>query len=139
MRAHGVPNYADPDSDGNLPKADAQQLGVSAAQLQAAQQACQSLLPTGASLQDQARECSLTGDCPPALVQQMLSGGRILAECMRSRGVANWPDPTISSNGSPYFDVSGAGLSRAYAHSSQVHSTADECGNQPGAVSLPMG
>jgi hypothetical protein len=138
VRTHGVPNYPDPDSDG-LPKADAQQLGVSDSQLQAAEQACESLLPTGGSLQDQARQCTLAGQCPPSLVQQMFSGGRILAECMRSRGVASWPDPTISSNGSPYFDVSGAGLSRAYAHSSQVHGTADQCGEQPGAVSLPMG
>lgn len=139
MRSHGVPSYPDPDSDGNLTKAGAQQLGVSDSQLQTARQACHALLPTGGSVQNQARQCSLTGDCPPALVQQMLSGGRVLAQCMRSHGVTKWPDPTIGPNGSPYFDVSASGLTRAYTHSSQVEHIAGQCGNQPGAVALPMG
>ena len=42
---HGVPNYPDPDSSGQLPKPDAHHLGVSSTQLQATQQACQHLLP----------------------------------------------------------------------------------------------
>jgi hypothetical protein len=139
MRSHGAPNYPDPDSSGTLPKGDAQSFGISDAQLQAAQHSCQSLLPTSGSLQDQARQCSLTGDCPPALVQQLLSSGRIVAQCMRAHGVTNWPDPTIGSNGGPFFDVSGSGLTRAYTHSAQVEGIADQCGQQPGAISLPMG
>lgn len=139
MRSNGVPNYPDPDSAGNLPKGDAQSFGVSAMRLQTAQRACRSLLPTAGALQDQAQQCSLTGDCPPALVQQMLSGGRVVAQCMRAHGIPRWPDPTINANGSPYFDVSGEGLTRAYTHSSQVEAIANNCGDQPGAVSLPMG
>ena len=139
MRSHGVPNYPDPDSSGTLPKGDAQSFGVSGAQLQDAQRACQSLLPTGGPVQDQARQCTLTGDCPQALVQQMVSGGRIVARCMRAHGVPNWPDPTISANGGPYFDLSGSGLTRAYTHSAQIERIAGQCGRQPGAVGLPMG
>jgi hypothetical protein len=45
MRSHGVPNYPDPDSSGQLPKPDAHHLGVSSTQLQATQQACQHLPP----------------------------------------------------------------------------------------------
>jgi hypothetical protein len=69
----------------------------------------------------------------------MLNGGRIVARCLRAHGVTNWPDPTISPNGGPYFDVSGSGLTRAYTHSAQVERIAGLCGRQPGAVGLPMG
>src|ERR1700689_4430663 len=79
IRSHGVPNFPDPGSGGNLPKGTAQQFGVSSAQLQAAELACQHFLPatgdllTAASLQ----QCYLAHVCPPALVQQALSAGRI--------------------------------------------------------------
>ena len=46
MRSNGVLNFPDPPSSGLVPKADAQQLGVSGSQLQAAQRACQRLYPT---------------------------------------------------------------------------------------------
>ena len=140
MRQHGVPNYPDPDNHGNLTKQGAQQLGVSSSEYQSAQQACQHVLPTGGSLEDQARQCSLSGDCPPALVRQMLSGGRIFAQCMRNHGVSKWPDPKLGGpNNTPMFTVAEAGLSHAYTHSPQVSARADECGQQPAALALPMG
>jgi hypothetical protein len=108
MRAHGVPNFPDPGSGGSLPKGSAQQFGVSSAQLQTAELACQHVLPatgdllTAASLQ----QCYLTHLCPPALVQQALSAGRKFAQCMRSHGVPNWPDPTSEAGGgAPQFDI----------------------------------
>jgi hypothetical protein len=103
MRSHGVPSFPDPGSGGDLPKGTAQQFGVSNAQLQAAELACQHVLPstggllTAASLQ----QCYLTHVCPPALVRQALSAGRIFAECMRSHGVPTWPDPAIEAGGGP--------------------------------------
>ena len=45
VRSHGVPNYPDPGSDGNLPKGSVQAFGVSNSQHQAAQRACRHLLP----------------------------------------------------------------------------------------------
>src|ERR1700734_3842607 len=86
MRANGVPKYPDPASGGQLPKGDAQAFGVSAAQYQAAQRTCQHLLPTGGSFDEQTHECIEAGDCPPALVQQMLTADRELAQCMRIHG-----------------------------------------------------
>lgn len=44
IRSHGVPNFPDPDSSGNLPP-DAKQIGASAPQFDAAQAACIHLLP----------------------------------------------------------------------------------------------
>ena len=129
MRSHGVLNYPDPGSGGMLPQVSAQQLGVSSPQLQAARRACQHLLPaTGGSLDaNSLRQCELTGDCPQALVQQALNDGRIFARCMRSHGVANWPDPTTDSEGRPYFDLSAHGFSRQQAHSPQIRAKVSEC------------
>ena len=105
MRANGVPKYPDPASGGQLPKGDAQAFGVSDAQYQAAQHTCRHLLPTGGSFDEQSHECIEAGDCPPALVQQMMTGDLKLARCMRSHGVPSWPDPSIDSEGRPVFNI----------------------------------
>lgn len=141
MRNHGVPNYPDPDSHGNLTKQGAQQFGVSESRFQSAQQACQHLLPdnNGALNADSLRQCELAGNCSHALVQWALAGGRIFAQCMRNHGVPKWPDPKTNSEGQPFFPVSESGLSRSYTHSQQLRSKAEQCMSQSGAVALPMG
>jgi hypothetical protein len=137
-RSHGVPHFPDPDSSGQLPKVTAQQLGISTAAFQSAQQACQHLLPTtGGSFQQQFQQCALAGDCPQALVQQALTRQREFAQCMRSHGVPNFPDPRIGPNGAPYFPASQAGLSHAYTHWSQFMSKVNECERAVGA-SVPV-
>jgi hypothetical protein len=135
MRSHGVPNFPDPDSNGQLPKETAQQLGVSPSQFNAAQRACQHLLPnTGStgSFDQQEQQCYTAGNCPPALVQQMLTVGRKFARCMRNHGVSNWPDPTLDSQGRPFFNLSGHGITRSEWHSSQMRAKAQECGRVAG-------
>jgi hypothetical protein len=127
IRSHGVPNYPDPASGGQLPKTDAQQLGVSTSLYQGAEQACRHLLPTGGSLQQQEQTCMENSDCTPAMVQQMLTAGQKLARCMRSHGVPNFPDPITDSHG-PVFNISAAGISDAASHSHQFMSTLNECG-----------
>jgi hypothetical protein len=135
MRTHGVPNYPDPDSSGQLPKISAQQLGVSSSAFNAAQQACQHLLPnTGGSFDQQARQCYLAGNCPQALVQQMLSVGRKFAQCMRSHGVPNWPDPTLDSQGRPFFNLSGNGFTHSEWHSDPMRAKAEECSRVAGGA-----
>jgi hypothetical protein len=129
MRSQGVPNYPDPGGGGTLPKVSAQQLGVSSSQFQAAQRACQYLLPaTGGLLNASSlRQCELTGDCPQALVRQALNEGLSFARCMRSHGVPSWPDPTTDAEGRPYFDLSAHGFSRQQAHSPQIRAKVNEC------------
>jgi hypothetical protein len=51
-------------------------------------------------------QCMKTYVCPRTLVRQVLSQERSFARCMRSRGVPNWPGPTIDSRGRPVFAVS---------------------------------
>lgn len=110
MRSRGLPNYPDPTVIAGvltLPKESAQHLGVSSSRFDAAQRACQHLLPaTGGSLTASSlRQCYLAGDCPQALVQQAVNAGRLFARCMRSHGVPSWPDPSIDSQGRPLFNI----------------------------------
>ena len=137
MRSHGVPDYPDPGSDGNLPKGSAQAFGVSNSQYQAAGRACQHLLPnsdtTFAALLTQ---CLMTGDCPPAVLQRALTEGLRFAQCMHNHGVPNWPDPAVDSTGRPSFPVTAAGISIASTRSPRMLSKIGRCQNQPGAVLL---
>ena len=79
MRAHSVPNWPDPNSDGvfDKTKVTVQRLNVSSTQLQAAQNACQALLP------------------PASATQQRLDAAQALkfAQCIRGHGVPGFPDP----------------------------------------------
>jgi hypothetical protein len=126
MRSHGLPNFPDPDAKGNWSNVDARHLGVSGTQYQAAEQACQRLLPTGGSLQQQTNQCLWFGNCPPALLQQLLDIEREYARCMRTHGVPNWPDPTINK-GRPAFDLGSAGIDVQSTGSSQFMAKDDEC------------
>jgi hypothetical protein len=116
MRTHGVPNFPDPTSSGEVPKGGPQQFGVSNSAYQAAQTACQHLLPAGPNQQ-----------LPAAEVQQVLAGMRTFAHCIRSHGVLNWPDPSTDSNGQPVFDISSHGITHAQSHSPQVQTAMTEC------------
>jgi len=100
LRSHGVANYPGPPGGGQVPKADPRQLGVSSAQLQAAQRSCRHLYPgnsgaLGASL----RQCEETGNCPQAMVHRVMDSMLSFSRCMRAHGVRNWPDPTAMPGG----------------------------------------
>jgi hypothetical protein len=141
MRSHGVPNFPDPDSGGQIPKADPQQLGVSASEYQAAQQACQHLIPATGSTAEQQQEtqCAMADNCSQAVVQKWMSGLRTLAQCLRSHGEPNWPDPIISSQrghqAGPHFPYDQAGIDH---HSSQVLAKVQVCIDLTGFQGLPL-
>jgi hypothetical protein len=101
VRAHGVPNWPDPASGGGIPKETAQQLGVSNSQLQAALNACQHLLPNTGNVDDN-----------PAALHQWWSQMLRFAQCMHSRGVPNWPDPSPYPPDPvrPTFNLHAAGI-----------------------------
>ena len=134
MRSHGEPNFPDLPSSGLVPKADPQELGVSSSQLQAAQRACQHLYPTnGGALGASLRQCEETGDCPQAMVQRVVNDMRLLARCMRSHGVPNFPDPTNGGSGGPVFNITKAGISDAASHTQHFMAELNECGRVAGA------
>jgi hypothetical protein len=99
MRKHGVQNFPDPDSKGRLNieggrAANGQKVGLDVAspQFKKAQQACQKLQPDGGrpNPQEQAKE-----------QQAMLK----FAQCMRSHGVPNFPDPKFSPDGGSQMTI----------------------------------
>jgi len=135
MRSHGVPNYPDPTSSGQVPKGDAQAFGVSSSQFQSARRACRHLLPNiDRTFIASLTQCLMTGDCPPAVVQRALTEGRTFARCMRNDGVANWPDPSIDSMGRPSFQITAAGISVSDSRSSQMLAKIGHCQNQGGVL-----
>jgi hypothetical protein len=139
VRSHGVPNFPDPDSSGNLPKGDAQHFGASTSQFQAARTVCQHLLPNdgGAINASSISQCMMAGDCPRVLVQQVLTEERNFAQCMRSDGVPTWPDPSIDSQGRPVFAISISKLGFD-PYSTQVWAKGNQCSHlMPGLPGLP--
>jgi hypothetical protein len=112
MRSHGIPNFPDPDSSGQIPKEEILQLGVSTSVLQTAQRACMRLWPYQAPTQAQQR--------------QQLGDDLKFAQCMRSHGLPNFPDPTTGPDGRVEFvlSVSRDGFD---PHSPQILAKAHEC------------
>ena len=141
MRSRGVPNFPDPDADGRPLEVDAEQLGVSDSLYQTAEHACSHLLPTRGSLQQLTHQCLLYGACPQSLVAPLMTLERKYAECMRSHGVPNWPDPSISPKGGrPVFDLRGTGIDTQSTDSPQFVSKDRRCRRLTGTSvpSLPF-
>ncbi len=115
MRTHGVANFPDPTGSGGIPKEAVIRAfrAVSHSQAEAAQNNCEPLLPAGGSLSGEASQPVTAQD-----QQDYLNA----AACMRSHGVANFPDPTFS-NGTVSFDEP-SGLD---THSAQFTRAAHTC------------
>ncbi len=130
MRSHGVLRFPDPSGGGGVPKFSLQQLEISSSQFQAAEKACEDLLPPGAD-----------DVFPPGEVQQLLVGMLNFSRCMRSHGVSGWPDPATDSEGRPVFLLSAHGFSRQQAHSSGITRAEHECGYllPPALGGIPVG
>jgi hypothetical protein len=88
MRAHGVPNFPDPDSQGDFGSLTQQALKVSKQQSLAANHACKRLIPQG-------------GTGSPQLRQEKLAFALKLAQCIRRHGFPAFPDPTASHQRAP--------------------------------------
>ena len=74
MRAHGVPDFPDPKSDGSVNLAG---IDINSPRFLASHQACMSLVVAE----------------PPAVVHQQAKHELAVAQCMRKHGVPNFPDP----------------------------------------------
>jgi hypothetical protein len=85
MRSHGLPDFPDPDSSGGF--AMPQNIDPNSPQYLAAATACKAYAGSGLNLS-------------PAKQEQIEAAALKFAQCMRSHGVPNYPDPTIKfSNG----------------------------------------
>jgi hypothetical protein len=94
MRSHGVPDFPDPNSNGEiqLEAGPGSDLLPDSARFKSAQQACKSLTPV----------------LPPAQQRQQLAAALRFARCMRAHGVPKFPDPAPPSSG-PQTGSAGRG------------------------------
>ncbi len=90
MRSHGVPNFPDPTSSGGIPKPAVVSAfqAVSQSQGDAAQNACNHLLPAG----------GLSGQPVQTITPQDRQDYLKAAACMRSHAFPSFPDPTFQNN-----------------------------------------
>jgi hypothetical protein len=87
LRANGLPNWPDPESNGAFDKSKLQATGYSAALTRAVEDGpCKNILPTAAPS---------TPDSETITTQQQQDYIDAVA-CMRSHGFSNFPDPTFS-------------------------------------------
>jgi hypothetical protein len=126
MRAHGVAAFPDPDSGGEIPKAQvatAQQ--ANPARFDSADSVCGHLLPAGGG----------NGETPAEIAQDWRQDQQF-AGCMRSHGVPNWPGPTSRSatDRRPVFRITAVGLD---GNSPQLRAKAQQCATQLHMVGLP--
>ena len=89
MRSHGLPSFPDPDSSGGF--AMPQNIDPNSPRYLAAANACKAYAGPGLNLS-------------PARQEKIEAAGLKFAQCMRSHGVPNYPDPT--------FNFSGGGVSQ---------------------------
>jgi hypothetical protein len=130
MRSHGVPDFPDPDSNGNFTFGHGQQRGGSrgsgsspgsgqgsnpaSSQELAANQVCNHLLDAGPQLN---------------AAQQQHALGQLVkyAQCMRAHGVPNFPDPHTTSGGIGVPSGIGFALSGIDVHSPQYQTASQAC------------
>jgi hypothetical protein len=86
MRSHGLPKWPDPTSSGVFDKKALRQTGYSVSQVRAAEDGPCNHLLGGAS------------DAEPAITAAERADYLRAAECMRSHGIAGFPDPTFQDN-----------------------------------------
>jgi len=100
MREHGVPDFPDPQTTGDghfgvrINGGPSSTLDPSSTQFQAAQQACNKLLPKGGT----------DGKGPSAKDRAAMLA---FAACMRSHGLPDFPDPQFNSDGGGFAVQAG--------------------------------
>jgi hypothetical protein len=125
MRTNGVPNFPDPNSRGVWLKPQVEG-AASDPQYPAAAKTCGHLLPDGGP-----------GVAPSQAVDQQIQNDMTkFAQCMRSYGVTNWPDPTLDQ-GRAVFDPQAAGVN---TNLPQISVKVHECEHVfPASIGIPPG
>jgi hypothetical protein len=123
MRSHGVPNFPDPTGgqiDLRVQQTPNGTTSVNGVQVnrpafQSAMKSCRSYLPNG-------------GHPTAAQSAKARSQALVMARCMRSHGVPNFPDPQFSTgpNGGVGLRIGGAGINPS---SPAFQTAAKECGS----------
>ena len=122
-RAHGMPNFPDPNSQGAIQIGSSSGIDPNSPKFQAAQQACQTVLPNG-------------GHATPAQVAQAQQHALAFSACMRRHELPDFPDPTFSGGGVGLrIKIGGGPGSDLNPNSATFKAAQKACqGNLPGAV-----
>ena len=84
MQHHGVPNFPDPNGEGQVTMSG---INPQSASFQDAQRACAKYAPNG-------------GKPPsPAQTEQAVQQALKFSECMRGHGISGFPDPQVNASG----------------------------------------
>jgi hypothetical protein len=124
MRAHGVSNFPDPNSQGQLiiQGNGSSGLDPNSATFKAAEQVCQSKLPKPT----------------PAQQAQNYSNALRMSRCMRAHGLKDFPDPSASSGGAIRISSGGPNSSSDLNPNNPLFQAAQKvC--MPNAPHLPAG
>lgn len=120
MRAHNVPNFPDPDAQGNIVASAGAESNSNPA-FAAAARACASLNPGGS----QARTAESN-----SVIQQDLK----LAQCMCAHGVPNFPDPQTGPGVIANWNFSGTNIN---VNSSQFQAAQRACQSLNNSPTFP--
>ena len=125
MRSRGVSSFPDPNSSGVWAKSQVE-VAAASPRFQPATTACGYLLPNGGP-----------GVSPsPSVVLQIQGDMTKFTRCMRSHGVATWPNPTLD-RGRAVFNPLAVGID---PNSRQVSGTVRECEHVfPASLGIPPG
>lgn len=85
MRSHGVPNFPDPSPGGGLRITPQSGIDPRSPAFQSAQRACASYAPGGGG--------------PPTMSESQRRHALAFAQCMRTHGQPDFPDPTLTVPG----------------------------------------
>ena len=94
MRAHGVPNFPDPNGQGVIQGSG---IDPNSPAFQKAQQTCAKNLGGG------------LGTRSPAQIAQAQAAALAFSKCMRSHGLPDFPDPQFGSGGAIRISIGGPG------------------------------
>jgi hypothetical protein len=128
MRAHGVPHFPDPDSQGDFVIAQIQVLDNTVSDARYANVQCRYLVP--------GQMTGMSATQLQQLQQQDMHKALDAAICMRQHGVPGFPDPTATTTGSGVnWPALPAGIDPT---APQYQAAAQACG-QPGPYGNPAG
>jgi hypothetical protein len=120
MQTHGVPNFPEPNAQG---VASATGINPSSPSFQAANRDCSHLLPNG-------------GQPTPAQQAHALAQALKFSECMRSHGIADFPDPQSGPGGGIRIAIRAGKGSDLNPQSSQFQAAQQAC---QGIIGGPLG
>jgi hypothetical protein len=96
MRKNGVPNFPDPNAQGEIAIGPSSGVDPGSPKFQSATQTCRKLLPNG-------------GKPSPAQIAKAQQAALNFSKCMRAHGLPDFPDPTFSTGGGIGIKIQATG------------------------------